>query len=162
MPHAGAPAVTDPIDSERFQRDPCQALTVEQAGSLNVRFPGTPRDGGLGRTCEFQGRSDSRALVEVASMDKNPYGVSAVYQAEKDGELAFMEPLDPIQGLPAVAYGAVDQRDTGGCSVVIGASDEIAFEIVLQLSTDNVGRKDPCETAAMVAGMVVGTMKAAR
>jgi hypothetical protein len=150
------------MNTERFQQDPCQALTAEQSGALNLQTPGTLRDGGLGKACEFHGRSDGWALVEIASLDKNPYGISAMYDAENDGKLTFFEPLDPIDGYPAVAYDAVDQRDTGGCSVVIGASDEIAFEIVLQLSTDNVGRKDPCETAAMVAGMVVGTMKAAR
>jgi hypothetical protein len=162
LPYAGAPAVPNPLNTERFQQDACQAITVEQAGTLNLRFPGNPDDGALGNTCEFRGRTDRRALVEIASLDKNPYGVSAIYQAEKDGKLAFLDPLDPIEGYPAVAYGAVDQRDSGGCSVVIGASDEIAFEIVLQLSTGKVGKKEPCETAAMVAGMVVQTMKAAQ
>ncbi|MGB3437574.1 MAG: DUF3558 domain-containing protein [Actinophytocola sp.] len=162
LPYAGAPAVKSPMDSERFQQDPCQALTADQADVLNVETPGKLRDGGLGNACEFRGLSDRRALVEIASLDKNPYGVSALYQAEQDGKLAFLTPLEPIEGYPAVAYGAPDERETGGCSVVIGASDEIAFEIVLQLSTDKVGKKEPCETAAMVAGMVVETMKAAQ
>lgn len=162
LPYAGAPAVTDPMDTERFQQDPCLALAADQVGTLKLQAPGALRDGGLGKACEFRGETDSRVLVEIASLDKNPYGVSAVYQAEKDGDLAFLEPLDPIDGYPAVAYDAVDQRETGGCSVVLGASDEIAFEVVLQLSAGNVGKKEPCETAAVVAGMVVQTMKAAQ
>ena len=95
-------------------------------------------------------------------MDENPYGVSAMYQAHEDEKLAFFEPLEPVEGYPAVAYGVLDYRKDGECSVVTGTSDEIAFEIVLRLSAKNVGKKDPCDTAAMVAGMVVQTMKAAQ
>jgi hypothetical protein len=70
--------------------------------------------------------------------------------------------MDPIEGYPVVAYGAIDRRDKGACSVVVGASDEIAFEVALQQSAANIGKKDPCETGAIVAEMVVETMKAAQ
>lgn len=162
LPYAGAPAVTEPLDTEQFQQDPCRALTTTQANDLNVGSPGMLRDGGLGKACEFRGKSDRGALVEIASMDENPYGVSAMYQAHEDEKLAFFEPLEPVEGYPAVAYGVLDYRKDGECSVVTGTSDEIAFEIVLRLSAKNVGKKDPCDTAAMVAGMVVQTMKAAQ
>lgn len=162
LPVAGAPAVEDPLDTEQFQQDPCRALTTTQTNALNVGSPGLLRDGGLGKACEFRGRADRGALVEIASLDENPRGVSAVYEAHDDGKLAFFEPKDPVEGHPAVAYGVLDYRKDGECSVVIGTSDEIAFEIVLHLSAKNVGKKDPCETAAMVAGMVVETMKAAQ
>ncbi|WP_459717038.1 DUF3558 domain-containing protein [Actinophytocola sp. KF-1] len=162
LPYAGAPAVRDPLDTEQFQQDPCRALTTTQTDALNVGSPGLLRDGGLGMACEFRGRADRGALVEVASLDENPRGVSAIYRAEEDGKLAFFEPMDPVEGYPAVAYGVLDYRKDGECSVVIGTSDEIAFEIVLHLSSKNVGKKDPCDTAAMVAGKVLQTMKAAQ
>lgn len=162
LPYAGASAVANPLDTASFEQDPCRALTSAQADTLKVRFPGNLRDSSLGKACEFRVRSDRLALVEVASLDKNPFGVSAIYQAEEDGKLELFEPLDPIDGYPVVAYGALDRRDDGACSVVFGASDEIAFEIALQQSDRNIGKKDPCETAAMVAGLVVETMKAAQ
>lgn len=160
LPYAGAPAVADPLDTASFEQDPCRALTSAQADSLKVRFPGNLRDSSLGKACEFRVLSDRLALVEIASLDKNPFGVSAVYQAEEDGKLEVFEPLEPIDGYPVVAYGALDRRDKGACSVVLGVSDEIAFEIALQQSHRNIGKKDPCETAAMVAGKVLQTMKA--
>lgn len=160
LPYAGAPSVNEPLDSEQFQQDPCRALTASQADALNLQFPGKLDDGSLGNTCEFRVRTDRLALVEIASLDKNPFGVSAVYQAEEDGKLEVFEPLEPIDGYPVVAYGALDRRDKGACSVVLGVSDEIAFEIALQQSHRNIGKKDPCETAAMVAGKVLQTMKA--
>ncbi|MDQ3790685.1 MAG: DUF3558 domain-containing protein [Actinomycetota bacterium] len=162
LPFAGAPKVDEPLDTAQFQQDPCRALTAQQADALNVQFPGEPNKGPLGNTCEFRGRSDRRALVDVRSLDKYPYGLSATYQAEEDGKWEHFAALPPIGGYPAVAYGAVDQRDTGGCVVDVGTSDEVVFEVSLQLSTDNIGKKDPCETAAMVAGKVVETMKAAQ
>jgi hypothetical protein len=162
LPYAGAPAVTDPLDTEQFQQDPCRALTTAQTDNFNVGSPGRLRDGGLGKACEFRGKADRGALVEIASLDENPRGVSAVYGADEDGKLAFFKPLDPIEGYPAVAYGVLDDRANGECSVVIGTSDEIAFEVVLRLSTKNIGKKEPCETAAMVAGEVLQTMKAAQ
>ncbi|MFI7680200.1 DUF3558 domain-containing protein [Actinophytocola sp. NPDC049390] len=162
LPFAGAPKVDDPLDTSQFQDDPCKALVAAQADDLNVHFPGEPGEGPLGNTCGFRGKSDRRALVDVRSLDKYPYGLSATYQAEEDGKWAHFAKLPLVEGYPAVAYGAVDQRDTGGCVVDVGTSDEVVFEVSLQLSTDNIGKKDPCETAAMVAGMVVQTMKAAQ
>ena len=162
VPYAGAPEVEDPLDTTQFQQDPCHTLTSAQADKLNVKFPGEPDEGPLGNTCGFRGRSDERALVDVRSLDRYAYGLSATYQAEKDGKWAHFAELNPIEGYPAVAYDAVDQRNTGACVVDVGTSDEVAFEISLQLSTDNVGKNDPCESAAMVAGMVLETMKAAQ
>jgi hypothetical protein len=162
LPYAGAPRVESPLDTELFEQDPCQSLTSDQADKLGLRFPGEFEDDALGNACEFRVRTDRLALVEVASLDKYPYGVSAVYQADKDGKLELFEPLGSIEGYPAVVYGSLDSRDIGICSVVIGLSDEIAFEIALQQSAKNVGKKDPCEVAALVTGMVVQTMKAAQ
>jgi hypothetical protein len=162
LPYAGAPKVGDPLDTGRFEQDPCQALTSAQAGDLEVEWPGESREAPLGKACTWRGQNDRSALVEVAAQDKYPFGLSAVYQGEADGKWAFFEELDPVEGYPAVSYGQVDQRDTGGCRVEIGVSDEIAFDVVLQLSAKNVAKKEPCETAAMVAGKVLQTMKAAR
>jgi uncharacterized protein DUF3558 len=162
LPFAGAPKVDEPLDTARFREDPCQALTATQADDLNVQFPGKPDEGPLGKTCEFRGLSDSRALVDIRSLDKYPFGLSATYQADKDGKYEHFAALPPVEGYPIVAYGALDQRATGGCVVDIGTSDEFVFEVSLQLSTDNIGKKEPCKTAAMVAGKVVQTMKAAQ
>jgi hypothetical protein len=161
LPYAGAPDVPDPLDTESFQRDPCTTLTNAQVDELKAQ-PGEPHDGGLGNACEFRSRADRLALIDIAFANEYPHGLSALYQANKDGKWAFFKELSPIGGFPAVAYDSVDQRDTGACAVDVGTSNEIAFEVSLQLSAGNIGKKDPCETAAMVAGMVVETMKAAQ
>jgi hypothetical protein len=44
--------------------------------------------------------------------------------------------------------------------VVVGATDEVTFEVRIQQSRNNVGKGDPCDVAADVAGEAVKTMKA--
>ncbi len=160
LPFAGAPKVNDPLETTRYQQDPCLALTSGQTEELNVNSPGEPRDGALGNACNWGGKDDRRALVELAFLDEYPFGLSAAYQANEDGKFDFFKVLPPIEGYPAVAFAGTDDRQNGGCAVDAGVSDEIAFGVMIRLSTANVGEKDPCETAAMVAGMALRTMKA--
>jgi len=158
LPFAGAPKVTDPLDTTRFQKDPCQALTADQAQSLGTPPTGKPRNMPFGNACEWK-NPDTRAHAVVHFLDRYPYGLSTEYQAREDGKLALFQVLPPIEGYPAVVSDVVDPRPTGACTVVVGVSDEIAFEVPLQLSPENIGKKDPCEIAAMVAGMALQTMK---
>jgi len=112
----------------------------------------------FGKACEWNNPNDTGS-VTVHFLDRNPYGLSAEYQAHKDGKAALFEVLPPIEGYPAVATDVVDGRDQGLCTVVVGVSDEIAFEVPITQSQANIGSKDPCQIAAMVAGMALETMK---
>jgi len=158
LPFAGAPEVTDPLDTDRFQQDPCQALTAAQAQELAVA-PGSPYKGELGNACKWESTTDSAAFVDVRFLTDDPRGLSALYQANDDGAYVYFDQLDPIEGYPAVTRGGTDGREGGRCTVVTGTSDEDAFEVVLRLSQANVGEKDPCDTAALVAEMALSTMK---
>jgi uncharacterized protein DUF3558 len=158
LPFAGAPKVDDPLDTNRFQQDPCLALTADQAQSLTLPATGKPRTMSLGKACEWNNPNDTGSAT-VHFLDQNPYGLSAEYQAHNDGTTAFFEPLSPIAGYPAVVTGNVDARDQGLCTVVVGVSDKIAFEVPITLSLANIGQKDPCASAAMVAGLTLETMK---
>lgn len=159
LPYAGAPAVDNPLDTSRYQEDPCQALTEGQAQEFNLNYPGELQDGGLGNECRFQGRTDARARVFVASLDKYPYGLSATYKANEDGKYSVFEVLPPIEGYPAVVRAGVDDRPNGGCTVDIGTSDEISFSVGVLLAQQFVGTMDPCESVVLVAGEVLRTMK---
>jgi hypothetical protein len=158
LPFAGAPKVDDPLDTTRFQRDPCQALNTEQVQSLGFSTDGEPRDAALGKACTWK-NPGTQGLAEVHFLDRNPNGLSGEYQANEDGKYAYFNPLPPIEGYPAVATDIVDDRDSGGCTVVVGVSDKVTFEVSLRLSQENIGHKDPCQVAAMVAGLALQTMK---
>jgi len=156
LPTDGAPAVGDPLDTTAFQNDPCSALTPTQSQELNVGTAGQANDGPLGKGCEWSNR-ETRGQTNVVFLDKDPRGLSAEYKAA--AKYAYFDELEPIDGYPAVARDGVDDRPRGYCTVVVGVSNEIAFETNLQLSLENVGKKDPCEVAAEVAGMALRTMK---
>jgi hypothetical protein len=158
LPFAGAPKVDNPLDTTRFQQDPCQALTPEQVQPLGLPPTGAPRDMALGNACEWS-KPGSTGSATIHFSDKDPRGLSAVYQAKEEGRNAFFEELAPIEGYPAVASDVVDSRQSGACVVVVGVSDKITFESMISLDLDNIGNTDPCEVAANVAGLALQTMK---
>jgi hypothetical protein len=158
LPSDGAPKVDNPLDTTRFQQDPCLALTPAQLRLLNVGPAGEPDDAALGNACDWR-NSETRGFAEIAFLERIPRGLSAAYKANNDGDWAFFVERPAIEGYPAVAYGGIDLRDSGECSVLVGVSDKLIFESAVRLSEGNVGRTDPCDKAAEVAGMALQTMK---
>lgn len=160
LPFAGAPKVDDPLDTSRFEKDPCQALTADQAESLNLPAKGTLNDKvTLGIGCDWR-NPETRGEVKINFIVDDPRGISPEYDAAEQGKWAYFDELPPIDGYPAIARDAVDDRDTGYCIVVVGVADDMAFESIVQLSGANVREKDPCDVAADVAGLALETMKA--
>lgn len=158
LPANGAPEIEDPLDTGKFEDDPCLTLDSAQSNGLNLGAAGEPVHITLGEACKWFNES-TRGKVQISFLSKDPRGLSAEYSANEAGKWAYFVELPPIEGHPAVARDVSDDRDNGGCPVVVGASDEIAFEVALQLSDANVGKKDPCQVAADIAGMAVETMK---
>lgn len=158
LPNHGAPNIDDPLDITEFLQDPCRALTAEQAEELSVPTTGAGSTNALGRVCEWE-NMDTRGFVNVEMREKNAAGLSALYAANDNGQYPFFDVLPPIDGYPAVAYDVADHRDQGICAVSVGVANDLSFTVGLRLSRGNVGKKDPCETATLVAGMMLNTMK---
>lgn len=158
LPSDGAPAVKDPLDTTTFQRDPCSMLTSSQSESLDVGSSGKRNDDVLGNGCEWF-NPQTRGTAIIAFLDQDPRGLSALYKANNEGKWAYFEELPSIDGYPAVSRGLVDDRADGYCSVIVGVSDEIAFETYVELSQQNKGKRDSCEVSAQVAGMALQTVK---
>ncbi|OLF09426.1 hypothetical protein BLA60_19860 [Actinophytocola xinjiangensis] len=159
LPADGAPRVANPLDTTAYQRDPCQALNSEQTRELALEDQGTVEEGDVGLICEWRSLRGEPAGVDISSLDRNPYGLTGAYRAQKTGVLKLFEELPEVEGHPAVAYGRNDQRDAGVCAVLVGMTDQLTFEFAVRLSAANVGSVDPCEMAVQVAGMAVRNMK---
>lgn len=158
LPSHGAPKVANPLDVTRFEEDACLALTAAQAQELVIEYPGEPWKSQFGEACKWEtpkGGGDV-SLGFFSSVDT---GLSAAYAENENGEFEFFEPLGEIEGFPAVAHGGRDIRSAGTCEVSVGVSDELSFIVTVNLSSGNVGTKDPCEAGATVAGMALRTMK---
>jgi uncharacterized protein DUF3558 len=159
LPFAGAPKVAVPLNTSRYEQDPCLSLSAEQARELNLPTVGKATENEvLGVGCEWN-NEETRGNVTIVFIVDDPRGLSPEYDANNRKEWAYFEILPTIEGYPAVARSLVDDRDIGHCTVVVGAADDMAFETILRLSQANVGRKEPCATAAEVAGLALKTMK---
>ena len=159
LPSHGAPKVDDPLDTTRYQQDPCSALTASQAQQeLTLPPNGKRDDAAFGKGCEWF-NPDTRGRVSIAFLTSNPRGLSAAYEANQEGKYPYFNPLPLIEGYPAIASDVADRRPTGACIVVVGVTDQLAVQFSLQLSLANVGHVEPCDTAAMVAGLAMKTMK---
>jgi hypothetical protein len=159
LPSNGAPKVEDPLDTTRYQSDPCSILTASQAqDELNLPPQGEPEVVALGKGCKWY-NPDTRGEVQIALLTGNPRGLSAVYRANQEGKYPYFTELPPVEGYPAIASDIEDRRPRGICIVDVGMTDELVLNVALYLSQANVGHAEPCEMAARVAGLAVQTMK---
>jgi hypothetical protein len=151
--------VEDPLDTTRFEQDPCSTLTASQAqAQLNLPATGEPEDVALGKGCKWY-NEDTRGQVQISFLTGNHRGLSGFYEADEQGKYPYFVKLPSIEGYPAIASDIEDRRPRGICVVVVGVNDTLTFDVGLYLSQANVGVKEPCEVAAQVAGMALQTMK---
>ena len=161
LPSNGAPKVTHPLDdTSRFEQNPCSILTSTQTQELDLPSTGREDDGLLGLDCQWFNQ-DTQGQVTIGFLSKDSRGLSSSYAANEQGKYKYFNPLPPVEGYPAITYGTTDRRSSGICSVEVGVRDQLSFHVDLQLSQVNVGTKDPCATAAKVAGKALLTMKGA-
>lgn len=157
LPFAGAPKVNDPLNTARYEQDPCKSLTSDQTQDLDLPTTGEIMDGvALGTGCEWFNQ-DTRGEVKIVFIVDDPRGLSPEYASKNQGKWKNFDELPSIEGYPAITRNGPD--DFGGCTVVVGVADDMAFESIVQLSQVNVGKMEPCVAASDVAGMALRTMK---
>jgi uncharacterized protein DUF3558 len=156
LPSNGAPRVADPLDPGRYLTDPCATLTQAQTAELNVKNDGQQNNTEFGHRCIWE-NNDTGSNVEILFMETNRRGLSGVYGGRS--QLQLFEETQDIEGHPAVIAG-MDERATGGCSISIGLTDQLAVQVSSQQSNSKVGTVDPCSVTTRVATMMLKTMKA--
>ncbi|MEU8413644.1 DUF3558 domain-containing protein [Amycolatopsis japonica] len=155
----GVPKVEHPIDVARFKQDPCATLTEPRVDELlGPRAEAERADGAAGPSCLWRIPSTSRPVVQVIVSDFGDSGTAKFY-AGKGTNYKVLEPLEPINGYPVTAYGVIDRRGQGDCSVALGTSDTQTLGIASTLSEVNVGKKDPCAIAREAAIRVLATIR---
>ncbi len=159
LPYAGAPEVSDPLDTSSYEQDPCKALTASQTQPLNLPSAGeTLENVALGNGCAWY-NEETGGEVNIVFATGEQDGLSSEYKANEDGKWEVFEELPDIEGYPAVIRASSDRRDLGNCLVVVGTANDMVFESIVQLSDANVGKRDPCEVAEQVAGLALQTMQ---
>lgn len=160
LPSNGAPKVEDPLDTARFEQDPCSTLTTAQTKELNLPADGEKEEIPYGIGCIWRNPT-TRASLSIGILTDIEVGLSGFYAADQRGEYSYFIPLPDIENYPAVATDSNDRRSEGVCIVLVGVTDQVAVQFSLHLSQANVHQKDPCNEAADVAEKALQTMKEA-
>jgi hypothetical protein len=158
LPSNGAPKVENPLDVSHFEQHPCNTLTAEDAATLNIPATGEQTGDAIGETCAWR-NSETRGTLAVSFFSGDNRGLSSLYGEAKDVGWPYFEPIDDIEKHPAVAYDTDEKKPTVKCTVAVGLSDRLAFTTRVSQSDANIeNKKDPCEVATRVAGMLMRTM----
>ncbi|WP_051792031.1 DUF3558 domain-containing protein [Amycolatopsis jejuensis] len=157
-PYAGAPKVAHPLPDSALSGSPCEALSPQQVtADAGPGITGKQEDGALGPRCSWTNHSGGSLLV-IFFTTRQKEGLSIIYKQVKPQMKRFDE-LPPIQGFPAVSYDDHPGPVNPSCTVAIGLSDTLEFEVGLELGTSNRGQTDACQIAATVADHAVTTLR---
>lgn len=156
-PAHGAPKVPSPLQTGKFEADPCSVFPQEKLTEYGVG-QGTVSSDEFGKVCSWE--TAEAGGIELGWDTLVGGGLSRNYHKNKSGGYAFFDVLPDIEGFPAVSYGFMDNRKDGLCTVSIGVSDDRSFMLTLGLSASKRSTHDPCGVAATVATDAMKSMKA--
>jgi hypothetical protein len=163
---SGAPHVANPLDTTKAQAAPCSVLTAAQVASLGIVATGKPGNPQPGPDCSWDDTTAVPAPISIGSgfVSASKGGLSSLYvQAESLKKVGgYFEPIDPIQGYPAVLYSQYDDRQAktnSSCGLAVGVSDTLQFTVGVTVTTPSQ-KNEPCAMAKKVADMELTTLKA--
>src|SRR5699024_7555539 len=109
----------NPLDASMLHNDICAAMTDVQA----KKFPGNLADSEVDDKgyCDWTYEKDLFNIGYIGGRlgVDNQYGLSSYYTGEQS---AKSDPLEPVNGYPAVRYDLNLETD-GNCVIVIGLRD---------------------------------------
>ncbi|MDV6012565.1 DUF3558 domain-containing protein [Haloechinothrix sp. LS1_15] len=164
LPHSGAPAVENPLDTARFEDDPCLALTDQQLAEAGYDYEEAETevtDDNVSLCRWSMGLGEGRFVVAYTL--NNPEGLSGVYQDHEAEEWELFDETEAIHGYPALLADQVDSRDRGRCNIIVGVRDELAVWVTMSAGPSSdapfQGEGEACEAAYELAELAVETMK---
>lgn len=162
LPHSGAPSVAQPIDTQRWQADPCSVITAQQFSSIGLDdVDAEPNPNAMaGPTCDWYPADATLAGFGGGFVTAHPptEGLSRIYERHKLGEYKVWQELEPIAGHPAVRADTKDESGQGMCGLAVGVRDDLVYSVLIT-DEDKEITKDPCAFAQKVATLAVETMK---
>jgi hypothetical protein len=155
----GAPRVTVPLDTTKFQADPCGTLTTAQTQALGIAVPGRVHVSDLGNICQWSLRYNVVYSFgfNVRFDDGEALGLANAY--ENAGPDA-MRRLPDVYGQPAVTDPS--QNTGGSCTIYLGATDQIDYAASVQIGPDQPDYQNPCPVAERIADAATATMKSGK
>lgn len=162
LPHSGAPKVENPIDTTKWESNPCAVITAEQfsaAGFPSAEGEEDLNSAGGSHTCNWTWLDELSSATGRFAMDSIKDGLSHYYARNEAGATEYFEPLTSIEGHPALVAMTEDPRETGECDVDVGLRDDAVYTIQMTADSDSRWYEDPCKAAQELATLAVQTMK---
>ena len=160
LPIAGAPKVTKPLDTSKWQANPCSVLTNAQVTSLGLHATGkADNGGGSGPSCNWSQPEDlTKPNLGIGFVTANSIGLSSLFDKHQKGQMPILNTLPDIDGHPAVIYssdpGAIQD---GICFVAVGATDQVAVSADSNIA-DGPNKAHSGDVAMQLAKAMMDTM----
>ena len=160
----GAPIVTNPLNVDRFARDPCSVLSAQQlrqlTQSIKMAPTGKARPNTAGRTCDYTSMTDFTLQHGSINFITSGSGLTGLYAKRTDFKL--FEELPRIEGYPAVIVDLIDARKQGECSISVGVNDRVIanFDLAISDFEDTLqSDEEPCKATLELARAGIRSMK---
>lgn len=150
------PQVTNPLDTTKFEQNPCGVLSPEQAqqvanlttSKLDAGAPGGP-------ICAWRDENHNSIGFSL----NRTGGLTTLYRNHRPDD-GYFEPVASVSGYPAVFASLVDGRSTGSCVLSVGVSNDVAMVVDAILGGTSPDQKNPCPLAQKAAEAAIATLKA--
>ncbi|HEY3611852.1 MAG TPA: DUF3558 domain-containing protein [Pseudonocardiaceae bacterium] len=152
----GAPKVTTPLDTTKYQANPCGTLTPAQLQALGITQPGKVTADPTGGFCDWSPQLDVVYTLGFNTTFEpgDAEGLANVYQIGGPNSITR---LPDVHGQPAVTQPS--QNTGGSCTIYLGATDVISYGIAVTIPGGQPHFADPCTVATQIADDATATMK---
>jgi hypothetical protein len=150
-----APQVEHPLNADKFIANPCLSLDDSQVQSFKINGPGQV-DKRIAPGCLWRAGGDSSVSISVTFMTVVKNGLSNLYNQNAAGwyKNGYFEATE-ISGYPAVLNDSSDRRPAGSCTLAVGITDQLFFNVLIQARAGD----DVCIAANNVAVATLKTIK---
>jgi Protein of unknown function (DUF3558) len=155
-----APTVANPLDTTKWQANPCSVLTQAQLTSILPNGQAKAGSSSLGPDCSWHDLANAEKTpgLGVGFVTANKSGLSSLYENHKNGAMAILNRLPDIDGYPAVVYsndpGAIQD---GACSIAVGVTNQLTISADVNMPTGG-DKSKACDTAIKLATSAMDTM----
>lgn len=155
----GVPKVAKPIDTARFEKEPCAALTPDQLAQLAITTAPKPDlESKLGPGCVWDAFDEIGLTVDGTLLTVGS-SLTTLYKQHEQGQWPLFEPID-VAGYPGLKMDSLDAQPKGKCGVSVGVRDDLIYSVQVSISSKSKDYEDPCSPALKAAELAVSTMKA--
>ncbi|HVV21895.1 MAG TPA: DUF3558 domain-containing protein [Pseudonocardiaceae bacterium] len=155
----GAPKVTTPLDTAKWQHNPCTTLTTAQQHAIGITAPGEVQVSDLGNICQWTIQYNVIYGIgfNVKFNPGEPPGLANAYYNAGPGA---MRRLPDVDGVPAATEPS--QNTDGSCTIYLGATDQVEYAASVQIGPDQAHYQNPCSVAQQIADSATATMRSGK